>query len=651
MKENKKSKSKTITLMIVVFIIVILAINIGIILNKKYSSKNVNENNENIAESQEIENKNIEKVKGALGSYAEDIGNIENLIFDDNYNNDYRFNQTYKGIEVYGGGIVVTYKDNQIISLLNYNYEIPEGFNISPLNNNDDLVSVALEYLEYENITPTECKLIIYPINLSNFTLAYLYDFNGTKIIVSDSDKTVLGTTNSINIFDISNTRITEQIQYNYQDKEDEKNEIEKYKQDDRTYWLKDNERNIEFYKIKDEIIISEKYLNENDDYYTKFTFEEDINENNDYYTAIVAMENLQKVYDFYKKEFNYNSIKGTEEYTLKVFTNTNIVEWTDYSNNAFLNYINKDDIRINFGASNCYNDNIEVVAHEYTHGYFNGIVNNLSENETKTVNEAYADIMALIIEAYYDNAPRIDGVLCEEDEITGRNMKDSQLKYSDYNDKLEYHEASMIISKVAYLMSNDESLNIDLKDLANLWFNSLYKLPRYTVKLEDVEVAILFQAKEMGYSETDIRKVADIFVIMGYPDYYEECIASEKISIREQYSLDVEKAIALVKNNFGVNWKSIPLEYEYIKTVKGWDGYLYYAINRYAQKNFMYAGGEWLEEVSEGRYYAGTYYVRDYYILNTVYIGYNPRDLKKLTEEDKIGYYMINSFIKVNEK
>lgn len=641
--------------MIVVFIIVILAINIGIILNKKYSSKNVNENNENIAESQEIENKNIEKVKGALGSYAEDIGNIENLIFDDNYNNDYRFNQTYKGIEVYGGGIVVTYKDNQIISLLNYNYEIPEDFNIAPLNNNDDLVSVALEYLEYENITPTECKLIIYPINLSNFTLAYLYDFNGTKIIVSDSDRAVIGATNSINIFDISNTRITEQIQYNYQDIEEGKNEIEKYKQDDGTYWIKDNERNIELYRIKDEYdeIMSDKFLDNNTDYYTKFTLDELFGRNKlDYYTALNAMENLQKVYDFYKKEFNYNSIKGFEEYTLKVFTNTRKIEENDYSNNAFLRYVNKDNISIYFGASNYYNSKIEVVAHEYTHGYFNMIIDKINENETKAVNEAYADIMGLIIEAYYKDESKIDGILCEEDGITERNnIKESKLKYSDYNSDVESHDASRIISKVAYLMSNDDSLNIDLKELANLWFNSLYKLPKHIVKFDDVEIAILLQAVEMEFSETDIRKIADIFVSMGYPDYFEECVGTEIVATRKIHSVDVEDAINLIKNNFGTEWKNIGLDYEYVKVVKGWDDNLYYAINRYAQENFMYAGGEWLEEVSKGRYYAGTYYVRNYSILNNVYTGYNLRDNNKVAEQDKIDYYMLNNFIKVNEK
>lgn len=656
MEENKESKNKNkiLTLTILILILIIIAVTAGVILYNKDNNINVSENDESIIEEQEIENKNkdIEKVKNALNSYTEDIGNIEDLVFDSNYNNDYRFNQTYKRIKVYGGGIVATYKDEQIISLINYNYEIPEDFNVSPLNNKEDLVNIAIEHLGYENITPNKSELIIYPINLTDFTLAYLYNFNGIKVVVSDSNKTVLTTQKSIDAFDINNISISEQVQNDYQAKEYTENEIEKYKQSDGTYWLKDNERNIEFYKIKDEYsnIQSEQFLNENKDYYKKITLDELYNWNKlDFYTALVAMENLGKVYDFYKKEFKYNSIKGEEEYTLKIFTNTKVIENDDYSNNAFLNYINDDDIRINFGASNGYNDNIEVVAHEYTHGYFRGIVKSTSENETKTVNEAYADIMGLIIEAYYDNESQIDGILCEEDKRTGRNIKNSNLKYSDYNDELEYHEASMIVSKIAYLMSIDEDLDLGLNELASLWFNSLYKLPKHTVKLDDVEIAILHQAIEMGYSETDVRKIADIFVSVGYPDYYEECVGTKIVTARKIHSLDIEKAIALVKSNFGVDWKGIPLDYEYVETVEGWDGNLYYAVNRYAKENFMYAGGEWLGEVTEGKYYAGTYYVRNYSILNNVYTGYNPRDYKKVTEQNKIGYFMQNSFVKVD--
>lgn len=705
MEENKESKSKNkiLTLTILILILIIIAVATGVILYNKGNNINVNENGESITEDQEIEDKNkeIEKVKNALSSYTEDIGSIENLVFDSNYNNDYRFNQTYKGIEVYGGGIVATYNDDQIISLINYNYEIPEDFNVSPLNNSDDLVNVALEHLEYENITPSESELIIYPINLSDFTLAYLYDFNGIKVVISDSNKTVLGTTTIYNgttidksITDIisdginntkknnennsdsvlkekNNTTAIEQsitevfpdiIQKNYDELvKDNKNitqeETKEFIQNDGTYLLKDEERNIEFYTIKSSygLIPSNKFLEENTEYYidVKWDSIQEANYDNNYY-AIKAMQHLQDVYDYYKNRFQHISIKESEENKLKVYTNFSKVQvsekekpW-DFSDNACLTYFNEDDIRIYLGSTNSCSDDLEIMAHEYTHGYFNRVVNKMSDNETNSVNEAYSDIMGMIIEAYYENKV-LDGIHHEGGgEGFERNIRNSQLKYTDYNEETEYHESSMIVSKIAYLMSVNESLDLDIDELGDIWFKSMYKLPKHYVKFTDVEKAVLLQAKELGYTKEQIRIMADIFVSMGYPDCYDECFG-DILNVRKINFLDKDKAIALIRNNNGNTWRDIELEYEYVATVMDENGNSYYAIDRYAKDNFMYYGGEWLEEITEGKFYAGTCYVSSTYMYNKVHVGYNARDYGKYKQGDTISFFIVSEYLNVN--
>lgn len=668
MEENKESKNKNkiLTLTILILILIIIAVTAGVILYNKDNNINVSENDESIIEEQEIENKNkdIEKVKNALNSYTEDIGNIEDLIFDSNYNNDYRFNQTYKGIKVYGGGIVATYKDEQIISLINYNYEIPEDFNVSPLNNKEDLVNIAIEHLGYENIIPNKSELIIYPISLTDLALAYLYDFNGIKVIVSDSNKTVLGETTIYNgtTIDKSITDVfPDIIQKNYDElvKNNEnitQEETKEFIQNDGTYLLNDEERNIEFHRIKNsyELISSDKFLEENTEYYTDIQWDsiQEANFDDNYY-AIKAMKHLQKVYDYYKDRFQHISIKENAENKLKVYTNFSKVSVSfnrarDFSDNACLVYFNEDDIRIYLGSTNSCSDNLEIMAHEYTHGYFNRVVNKMSDNETNSINEAYSDIMGMIIEAYYENRV-LDGVHHEGGgEGYERNIKDSQLKYTDYNEETEYHESSMIVSKIAYLMSINESLDLDINELGNIWFKSMYKLPKHYVKFTDVEKAVLLQAKELGYTKEQIRTMADIFVSMGYPDCYEECFGGI-LNVRKIKFLDKDKAVALIKNNNGNTWRDVQLEYEYVATVMDEKGNTYYAINRYAKENFMYYGGEWLEEITEGKFYAGTYYVSSTYMYNKVHVGYNARDYGEYKQGDTISFFIVSEYLNVN--
>lgn len=599
---------------------------------------------------QNLENNKVQAVENSLKSHEKEIGSIENLIYESNYNNNYKYTQTFKGIEVFGGGIVATVKNNEASNIINYNYQIPENFNITLSNNKEDLLEIAKKQLSDTNATLKESKLIIYPINKNEFTLAYLFEFNVGSVIVSDTDKKVLATSTIINGNDILNKSIKQQIDENYNEviKNIEK-EIEPFKQSDGSYSLVDNERNIEFYRIKDDYktIPDYEFLEKDTQYYERITWNNKSEAiSDDIYYAIKAMQQLQKVHDFYNKEFSHMSIKENEDYTLRVFTNTSIISDKIFTNNAALFFFNENDIRIYYGSTNEHNEDLETAAHEYTHGYFNRIVKRFSDTETNAINEAYSDIMGMIIEAYYENENKqIDGISGENaSKNFRRDIQNSNLKLTDFNEKMESHEASMIVSKVAYLMFTNENLNMDINKLSQLWFNAIYKLPNHIVDFEDVERAILLQAVELGYSESEIREMTDIFVSLGYPDYFDECTGKKIINTRKIQNLEMKEAVQLLQNNFG-DWRGIKVNFEYVTTVVDDNRNVYYVINAFAEENFMYSGGEWLAEITDGKYYAGTYYVRNYYVSDIVFAGQNPRDYGKYEYGDTIDGIFINRY------
>ena len=349
-----KSKKKLITIIITTTLLIIASV--AIIFSFKNINNYINENDKSLENVNESDNLSV--VKNLLNSYESNIGKEENLVFDTCYDDNYRFFQTYNGVEVYGGGIVTKLENNELTSIINYIYEIPENFNITPLNNEKDLLETAKQYLGYDDLILNDSKLIIYPINVDEFDLAYLYKFDIGNVIISDSNKVVLASTTALN------TSTSQEITQQYYTHlfEQNKENAKKFMQSDGTYIISDNERNIEFYRIKDDYkkIPNEKFLQENTDYYTKVAWNDIYNTNmEDNYYSIKAMENLEKINDYYKKEFNSYLINVENGYNLRVFTNMSELGEYDFSNNAFLEYVNENDIRIYLGTSNIFGEEI----------------------------------------------------------------------------------------------------------------------------------------------------------------------------------------------------------------------------------------------------------------------------------------------------
>lgn len=655
----KKSAKKCF---IIIFLLIVAILICGFIFFQVKDKFNIDESNVDVNTDSKLINTVINEgikidenyVRNLLSSYEEDIGKIENLSFESNYRNDYRFIQNYKGLEVYRGGIVATVKDNEILNIVNYTFEIPEDFNITPTNTKEDLLDVAKNYLQNNETVPQNISLIIYPLTNTKFTLAYLYEFNEGIVIVNDKDKAVLVASDIFSETSI-NTSVSEIDKEKFEEYKDDKKEAmelaQKYLTADNKYVLEDKERNIEFYRIKDKYdeFKNSDQLKNKTNYYDKFIWEKDIDKDSEEYLAIKAMSHLQNIYDYYKKEFGFVSLKQNEPYNLRIFTNFTMVQksfskYDDYRDNAILAYFDRDDMRIYLGSYNYCNDDVEVLAHEYTHGYFSSITNSYNSlPQSKAVNEAYSDIMGMIIEAYYGDG-KIDGIFGER---KARDIKNSNLKYSDFSEDIEYHENSMIVSKVAYLMYVNEKLNMNINDLAKLWFNSIYKLPQYEVSFDNMEKAILIEAKELGYSEEKIREISNIFVSLGYPDYFEECYKKEVVKYymkNNSGTLEIEDAENILYKNLG-EWRGIKCNFEYIQTLSDENGNIYYIFDKYAEENFGIYGGEFLSEVENKGFYAGSYYVSNNYYKNRVYTGW-----ARFRKDNELSVFIDYNYFNIEE-
>ena len=288
--------------------------------------------------------------------------------------------------------------------------------------------------------------------------------------------------------------------------------------------------------------------------------------------------------------------------------------------------------------------------------------------------------------ECYYNNSSRIDGNIA-----TIRNIKESNLLYDNlpktYKDfkkgkknGKDEHYYSVIISKVAYLMNEKLTLN----ELENLWFNSLELLADRRATINDCYYAVVRTSQIMGFSEEKQKFIKECFENMGFgkieinnddiktnqdsdkeenkiventelkkdesnkpneknnnsqTNSYEYVEEKNEISKTTLNKLSKEKALTIIENNFE-NWKDLKLSFKYDCTVKDQSGNQYYAINAFSPENFMYHGGEWLEEIENGTFYAGTYYVALEYSNNLVKVGKNQRDWKKYHDGEIVTYF-----------
>ena len=709
-------KKKTKIILIVSVLIIVLAIIGGIIILSKLNNKNSldvsnNENSENLEEyisDDEVMEINLNNIEGkysnvvindfatakqSINDVKDKIGinSIENELQDNRinktsqYKDTYTFKQLYNGIEVYNGELIVyTDKNGNARGIIN-SFKNLNGVNSTPKNSSSDLENVIRKECG-DNIKIKDTKTIFYPVNENEYKLAYEYDvqlFEGKlgditeKIIVSDDTGEII-------------TKISPIYYYT-------NDELNSFLEDNK-YILQDNVRNI---------IVNSPSSNKVD--FGKITFSlyswnqgEEIDD--DRKNAIDYITTLQKCYDYYVNKFNYYSVTGDGKFSdgnpaiLNMITNVKEYKFDNNEDKKFSNnaaFVAPSIFLL--GDNDLYTTNVEVLGHEYTHGvmlYKTGIDFLAGNKEQKALAEAYADIMGMCMEAYYKNYDRIDGYIsCDQ----GRNIQTSELRYSKkYLEKHEEHQNSIMISRVAYMMSS----YLTTEELEKVWFESMDYLgsnPNFAYCYYGVVMA----SRDIGLPEEKQRAIINTFNDLGFgiieidEEYQAENKNNEEATnetqkneisenitetnnVEEQNKannneveesitnlnknnnnnnnnqmnsetkqLSVQEAVNLLNKEFG-NYKDVKVNYEYQFSVT-YQNKKYYAIYALAEKNYMYNGGEWLPEMDDGRFYAGTYYVAVNYTDKKVHVGLNNRDLNKYKEGNNVGYFLQSYYLNVN--
>lgn len=457
----------------------------------------------------------LEDVKEELG-----IASVtEELVEDSSSTNDvlntYRLKQIYQGLEVYNSGVLVyADKEGNAKGVINKYYSISD-FDITPKHTADELQAKAIEALEYEDTQPLNSQLIIFPLETGTITLAYKYEINigiaTATVIISDETSEVLD--KQVPIYFV----VSDDLHEFYNGSQ---------------YIMQDNERNIQIYLANNTEM--SKFVTKKFTLYSWDTLEEALSEENS--PVIQAMNTAQKCYDYYKNQFNYLSFNQTGDMELKIVLGMQTSNRMYRADNAC--YANQQFIVL--GNENLFNDQIEVFGHEYTHGIFDHLVN-ISDNniEGQALNEAYADIMGMCLEAHYENKERIDGVLCEEIPNQTRNIKESSNRYlenkSDYGLTKSEHQDSTIISRAAYLMSE----YLTREEFEDVWFTSislLFNNPDFY----DCRYAVVEAAKGLNLSEEKIERINEAFNKVGITKYY----MANYILIEESRKLDFGKRV-----------------------------------------------------------------------------------------------------------
>lgn len=457
----------------------------------------------------------LEDVKEELG-----IASVtEELVEDSSSTNDvlntYRLKQVYQGLEVYNSGILVyADKEGNAKGVINKYYSISD-FDITPKHTADELQAKAIEALEYEDTQPLNSQLIIFPLETGTITLAYKYEIDigiaTATVIISDETSEVLD--KQVPIYFV----VSDDLHEFYNGSQ---------------YIMQDNERNIQIYLANNTEM--SKFVTKKFTLYSWDTLEEALSEENS--PVIQAMNTAQKCYDYYKNQFSYLSFNQTGDMELKIVLGMQTSNRMYRADNAC--YANQQFIVL--GNENLFNDQIEVFGHEYTHGIFDHLVN-ISDNnvEGQALNEAYADIMGMCLEAHYENKERIDGVLCEEIPNQTRNIKESSNRYlenkSDYGLTKSEHQDSTIISRAAYLMSE----YLTREEFEDVWFTSislLFNNPDFY----DCRYAVVEAAKGLNLSEEKIERINEAFNKVGITKYY----MANYILIEESRKLDFGKRV-----------------------------------------------------------------------------------------------------------
>lgn len=518
----------------------------------------------------------------------------------------YRFTQKYKNIPVYGKSVVLSADDKGNVFNISGSYmKLQEDLETEPTLDKEKAKKKVEKQVKKElknGLTISEPKLVVH-CGSEDQTLAWKFDVAGyNKNGDFQPYKIFIGANNG-DVIEASKTIVDIQTQKNLKGQNGDMHSVtvEEFETTDnnKNYQLRDKNRNINVNIATDDYYWYKELL----DGKTTSTLVCWKNNEEPDRSAVDAMANVSKTYDYYNNVVKYTGLDGEGgEIPVYVhvlgygFEEDGEVTEKENKNNAFF-WAYPDTPIIAFTVmdkgKNEYSDSLDVVAHEYTHGVvynISGITGDEDDAYERAINEAYADIIGLFVEADSMNGIP-DWKVGELRDIENPSNNSYPNNYKQYDVKKGAYYNSSVISHAAYLMWNgvgeSNSAIRDVNVLAQLWYDSLYMLNPDS-DFSNCRTAVEISAKRLlaknMLSEEQVECVSLAFDQVGLgktmlydtvalnpelhiygennSDYYNYHYKVEKISIKNLYYVGkaAETDIQVVEEGDVTEEKSITL-------------------------------------------------------------------------------------------
>ncbi len=389
----------------------------------------------------------------------------------------YRFQQYYNDIPVYGKTVVVAADENGNATDLTSNMiNISDTFDVK--HNDMSQQDVSNEILDYINSNFEDSDEVY--IDIPNIAECQLYIYQNSEFVNCLVALVPVGFYDFV--IDVKTCRVIDCIDVVQDDYAATCYNSDKSEKFDGYFYSKDNEyvayndeRNtyVSTYKKTNSHKKSKEieFLTSTDN-----VFGNNQNEiNEEYSKGVTYINNFSKIYDFYKSK--YDEIPYEEFY---IYYNDGYCN----GQNAVGGSANKNTVGYMSMGYKTGIEDIDVMAHEYTHIVTRSIVNWNGSNETGAINEGYSDLFGEIIEGQINNKEP-DWIMQGDNISVKRNIASPKsTKYpenvSDKNKSGEdyVHAYSTVISHAGYLMWNGidgtDNKKIDTDTLAKIWYRAL---------------------------------------------------------------------------------------------------------------------------------------------------------------------------------
>ena len=446
----------------------------------------------------------------------------------------FRMQQTHNGYPVYGQQLIVTTDAaGTVTSLSGEHATIDSTFDSTVSLSVYEAATYAADN-GYGPIVDGDGELVAYTMDGYN-EMAYVFNDGTYTVVVSADDGTILRAFTNIMAWlpsaddtyertlgrqDSYDTDTFNTVWYDY---------LDEYMADG--YIFYDADRNVVYHnadgQLAPEWADEEDYKNfapmwDDDNIWTSYADEK----------AVELYKNLTLTYDFYLSVLGLSSYDGVGGRIL-AFVNDGYQDGYNafqYNGNGF--------VILAFGSGVNYEEQLDVVAHEYTHAVQSALIPKINySGQTGALMEAYADVMGelveLVMNGYTDWIQSDDRNLADPQSVS-----DPWWDYRAYPEKLNgagyytgtedgggVHHNSTVISHAIYTMYENGIGSVS--ELTELLYRAWgYLNP--TATFYDYRMALLAAAADMGFVDWQITCITDAFDAAGIQsESYDEGIFS----------------------------------------------------------------------------------------------------------------------------